>query len=290
MENRCDGETATTKIPDGTKNHRPTDCTVIPPLGCTSHVLPSPEDRSLYPDRSSFPACTSPAVSLHSKRQHREYNGPRTQLAIRLGKWRPDSLTGPYWRSSFSPQMAIQRDAPTVELDAEVAPLSSLLNITADELRAAVQSRHAQGSRSRHLCHRFREPCSRIETEHGIVAPNFSPAETVQCRRSSARKSLLMSHRCRPVQDMTAISSLIHVAINRPYRVETFRPISCSLTQPSSTPCSRHSNPNTETALSISIAPHLFWRRSLRRTRVRTANSVNPAVSLRGTRSTDTAA
>jgi len=205
-------------------------------LACTiTCTIPRPEDRLRFirNTRQASRACTSPAASLPfaqlaASRSIRTLNS--SQPSTRE-KWAGPRIhvTGPYLegKGSFTPQMRQLTDAEDARrtvriLDRRRCDLfKAYMNITPDELAAAVKPRMLMDSRSPATsAHRFpRGRCTRYRRSgtRPIVDTEFFPGKKPgQCPDdpSAAEKSLLdLDIAAVPVQDM--IRDLVghHVAI-----------------------------------------------------------------------------
>ncbi len=198
------GDSATTKIPDGTKTIDLTDRTVIPGLvGMHDHMYyPSPgRSLPLYPEHAtSFPRL----YKIH--------------------------VTGPYLegKGSFTLQMRQLTDAEDARRTVEywiaegATSFKAYMNITPDELAAAVKVAHSHGLKvTGHLCSiGFREAAALgiDDLEHGLFVDTefFHGKKPGQCPDdpSAAEKSLLdLEIAAGPVQDMIRDLVAHHVAI-----------------------------------------------------------------------------
>jgi imidazolonepropionase-like amidohydrolase len=244
------GDAATTKIPDGTKTIDLTDRTVIPGLvGMHDHLYyPSPgRSLALYPEHaSSFPRLylAGGVTSIRTTGSIETYTDLELKLAIDQGKMAGPRIhvTGPYLegKGSFTPQMRQLTDAEdarsTVEywISEGATSFKAYMNITPDELAAAVKAAHGHGLKvTGHLCSiGFREAAALgiDDLEHGLfVDTEFFPGKKLgQCPDdpSAVEKSLLdLDIAAGPVQDMIRDLVARHVAITSTLPVfETFVP------------------------------------------------------------------
>ena len=231
------GDAATTKIPDGTKTIDLTDRTVIPGLvGMHDHMYyPSPGGSlPLYPEHAtSFPRLYLAAgvTSIRTTGSIETYTDLELKLAIDQGKMAGPKIhvTGPYLegQGSFTPQMRQLTDAEdarrTVEywISEGATSFKAYMNITPDELAAAIKAAHAHGLKvTGHLCSiGFREAAALgiDDLEHGLfVDTEFFPGKKPgQCPDpSAAEKSLLdLDIAAGPIQDMIRDLVAHHVAI-----------------------------------------------------------------------------
>jgi len=244
------GDAASTKIPDGTKTLDLTDRTVIPGLvGMHDHMYyPSPgRSLPLYPEHaSSFPRLylAGGVTSIRTTGSIETYTDLELKLAIDQGKMAGPRIhvTGPYLegKGSFTPQMRQLTDAEDARRTVEywiaegATSFKAYMNITPDELAAAVKAAHAHGLKvTGHLCSiGFREAAALgiDDLEHGLfVDTEFFPGKKPgQCPDdpSAAEKSLLdLDIAAGPVQDMIRDLVAHHVAITSTLPVfETFVP------------------------------------------------------------------
>ncbi len=221
------GDAATTKIPDGTKTLDLTDRTVIPGLvGMHDHMYyPSPgRSLPLYPEHaSSFPRLylAGGVTSIRTTGSVETYTDLELKLAIDQGKMAGPKihLTGPYLegKGSFTPQMRQLTDAEDARRTVEywiaegATSFKAYMNITPDELAAAVKAAHGHGLKvTGHLCSiGFREAAALgiDDLEHGLFVDTefFSGKKPGQCPDdpSATEKSLLdLDIAAGPVQDM----------------------------------------------------------------------------------------
>ena len=242
------GDAASTKIPDGTKTLDLTDRTVVPGLvGMHDHMYyPSP-GRSLYPEHaSSFPRLylAGGVTSIRTTGSIETYTDLELKLAIDQGKMAGPRIhvTGPYLegKGSFTPQMRQLIDAEDARRTVEywiaegATSFKAYMNITPDELAAAVKAAHAHGLKvTGHLCSiGFREAAALgiDDLEHGLFVDTelFPGKKPGQCPDdpSAAEKSLLdLDIAAGPVQDLIRDLVAHHVAIASTLPVfETFVP------------------------------------------------------------------
>jgi imidazolonepropionase-like amidohydrolase len=300
------GDAATMKIPDDTKTIDLTDRTVIRGLvGMHDHLYyPSPgRSLPLYPEHaSSFPRLylAGGVTSIRTTGSIETYTDLELKLAIDQGKMAGPRihLTGPYLegKGSFTPQMRQLTDAEDARRTVEywiaegATSFKADMNITPDELAAAVKAAHAHGLKvAGHLCSiGFREAAALgiDDLEHGLfVDTEFFPGKQPnQCPDdpSAPEKSLLdLDIAAGPVQDMIRDLVTHHVAITS--TLPCSRP-SCPImlrsTHASSTPCfpTRALNTWSGAPRSPITPPIRFGPRSLRRSSSSNANSSNAAV------------
>jgi imidazolonepropionase-like amidohydrolase len=231
------GDAATTKILDGTKTIDLTDRTVIPGLvGMHDHMYyPSPgRSLPLYPEHaSSFPRLYLAAgvTSIRTTGSIETYTDLELKLAVDQGKMAGPKIhvTGPYLegQGAFTSQMHQLTDAEdarrTVEywISEGATSFKAYMNITPDELAAAVKAAHAHGLKvTGHLCSiGFREAAALgiDDLEHGLfVDTEFFPGKKPdQCPDPSAAEKALLDLDIvgGPVQDMIRDLVAHHVAI-----------------------------------------------------------------------------
>jgi imidazolonepropionase-like amidohydrolase len=231
------GDAATTKILDGTKTIDLTDRTVIPGLvGMHDHMYyPSPgRSLPLYPEHaSSFPRLYLAAgvTSIRTTGSIETYTDLELKLAVDQGKMAGPKIhvTGPYLegQGAFTSQMHQLTDAEdarrTVEywISEGATSFKAYMNITPDELAAAVKAAHAHGLKvTGHLCSiGFREAAALgiDNLEHGLfVDTEFFPGKKPdQCPDPSAAEKALLDLDIvgGPVQDMIRDLVAHHVAI-----------------------------------------------------------------------------
>src|SRR5579864_6852188 len=231
------GDAATTKIPDGTKTVDLTDRTVIPGLvGMHDHMYyPSPgRSLPLYNEHAaSFPRLylAGGVTSLRTTGSLEPYTDLELQRAIDDGKMAGPKIhvTGPYLegQGAFTLQMHQLKDAEDARRTVEfwiaqgVTSFKAYMNITPEELGAAVKAAHARGIKvTGHLCSiGFREAAALgiDDLEHGLTvdtefAPDKKPGE---CPGSaSPRKALLtLDINKGPIHEMIRDLVAHHVAV-----------------------------------------------------------------------------
>lgn len=248
------GDTATTKIPAGAKVLDLTGRTVIPGLvGMHDHMYyPSPGGAlPLYPEHaSSFPRLylAGGVTSIRTTGSLETYTDLELKHAIDEGKMAGPKMhvTGPYLEGegSFALQMHQLKDAEdargTVEfwIAQGATSFKAYMNITPDELAAAVKAAHAHGIKvTGHLCSiGFREAAALgiDDLEHGLIVDT----EFVEGKKAgvcpggeAGEKSLLgLDIASKPMQDMIRDLVAHHVAITSTLPVfETFVPNRASL-------------------------------------------------------------
>ena len=190
------GDAATAKIPDGTKTLDLTGYTLIPGLvGMHDHMYYPSSGRSLplYPEHaSSFPRLylAGGVTSIRTTGSIETYTDLELKLAIDQGKMAGPRIhvTGPYLegKGSFTPQMRQLTDAEDARRTVEywiaegATSFKAYMNITPDELAAAVKAAHAHGLKvTGHLCSSVSaRPLRRYRrSEHGLfVDTEFFPA------------------------------------------------------------------------------------------------------------------
>jgi imidazolonepropionase-like amidohydrolase len=190
------GDFATTKIPDGAKVLDLAGRTVIPGLvGMHDHMFyPSPGGGlPLYPEHaSSFPRLylAGGVTSIRTTGSLEPYADLELKQAIDTGKLAGPKIhvTGPYLEGegAFALQMHQLKDAEDARQTVEfwiargATSFKAYMNITPDELAAAVKAAHAHGIKvTGHLCSiGFREAAALgiDDLEHGIeVDTEFLP-------------------------------------------------------------------------------------------------------------------
>src|SRR4029077_4765841 len=226
-----------TKIPDGTKTLDLTDRTVIPGLvGMHDHMYhPSPgRSLPLYPEHaSSFPRLylAGGVTSIRTTGSIETYTDLELKLAIDQGKMPGPRIhvTGPYLegKGSFTPQMRQLTDAEDARRTVEywiaegATSFKAYMNITPDELAAAVKAAHAHGIKvTGHLCSiGFREAAALgiDDLEHGLIVDTefFAEKKPGACPNpQAAEKSLLaLDISSKPMQDMIKDLVAHHVAV-----------------------------------------------------------------------------
>src|ERR1700758_5563246 len=231
------GDAATTKIPDGTKTIDLTDRTVIPGLvGMHDHMYyPSPgKSLPLYPEHAaSFPRLylAGGVTSIRTTGSVETYADLELKLAIDQGKMAGPKIhvTGPYLEGngSFTLQMRQLTDAEdarrTVEywISEGATSFKAYMNITPDELAAAVKTAHAHGLKvTGHLCSiGFREAAALgiDNLEHGLVVDTeFLPGKKPGLcpNPAQAEKALLtLEVTSGPIHEMIRDLVAHHVAV-----------------------------------------------------------------------------
>ena len=243
------GDAATTKVSVGAKVLDLTGRTVIPGLvGMHDHMYyPSPGGAlPLYPEHaSSFPRLylAGGVTSIRTTGSLETYTDLELKHAIDEGKMAGPKMhvTGPYLEGngSFALQMHQLKDAEDARSTVEfwiaqgVTSFKAYMNITPDELAAAVKAAHAHGIKvTGHLCSiGFREAAALgiDDLEHGLVVDTeFAEGKkTGVCPGGEAgEKSLLgVDITSKPMQDMIRDLVAHHVAITSTLPVfETFVP------------------------------------------------------------------
>ena len=194
------GDSATAKIPEGAKVLDLTGDSVIPGLiGMHDHMYyPAPlGSLPIYPEHAtSFPALylAGGVTTIRTTGSVEPYTDLALKRLIDTGKLAGPKInvTGPYLEGagSFAPQMHELKDAEdarqTVEFWAAqgVTSFKAYMNITREELAAAVKAAHAHGIKvTGHLCSiGFREAAAIgiDDLEHGfVVDTEFSPAKKI---------------------------------------------------------------------------------------------------------------
>lgn len=231
------GDAGTTKVPEGAKVLDLTGRTVIPGLvGMHDHMYyPAPlGGLPLYPEHaSSFPRLylAGGVTSIRTTGSVEPYTDLELKKDIDAGKMAGPKIhvTGPYLEGpgSFAIQMHQLRDAEdareTVEfwIKQGVTSFKAYMDITPDELSAAVKAAHAHGIKvTGHLCSiGFREAAALgiDDLEHGIfVDTEFLPEkkEGVCPNTRDATKALLaIEISSKPMQDMIHDLIAHHVAV-----------------------------------------------------------------------------
>ncbi|HMD38829.1 MAG TPA: amidohydrolase family protein [Candidatus Acidoferrum sp.] len=231
------GDSGTTKIPDGAKVLDLTGRTVIPGLvGMHDHMFyPSPGGGlPLYPEHaSSFPRLylAGGVTSIRTTGSLEPYADLELKDAIDAGKLAGPKIhvTGPYLegQGAFALQMHQLKDAEDARQMVEfwiargATSFKAYMNITPDELAAAVKAAHAHGIKvTGHLCSiGFREAAAIgiDDLEHGIeVDTEFLPDKKpgVCPNPQAAAKALLsVDIASKPMQDMIHDLVAHHVAV-----------------------------------------------------------------------------
>jgi imidazolonepropionase-like amidohydrolase len=244
------GDAATTKVPDGAKVLDLTGRTVIPGLvGMHDHMYyPAPGGAPpLYPEHAaSFPRLylAGGVTTIRTTGSIEPYTDLELKRAIDEGKMAGPKLhvTGPYLegQGSFTLQMHQLKDAEDARRTVEfwiaqgVTSFKAYMNITPDELGAAVKAAHAHGIKvTGHLCSiGFREAAALgiDDLEHGLfVDTEFFPGKKPGAcpdDPADAEKALLgLDVTGSPIQDMIRDLVAHHVAITSTLPVfETFVP------------------------------------------------------------------
>jgi imidazolonepropionase-like amidohydrolase len=242
------GDAATTKIPDGAKVLFLPGYTVIPGLvGMHDHMYyPAPGGPPLYPEHAaSFPRLylAGGVTSIRTTGSVETYTDLELKRAIDEGKMAGPKMhvTGPYLEGegSFTLQMHQLKDAEDARRTVEywiaqgATSFKAYMNITPEELGAAVKAAHAHGIKvTGHLCSiGFREAAALgiDDLEHGLVVdtefaedkkPGVCPGG------ASGTKSLLGQEITgKPMQEMIRDLVAHHVAVTSTLPVfETFVP------------------------------------------------------------------
>jgi imidazolonepropionase-like amidohydrolase len=249
------GDASTTTIPQSAHVLDLTGYTAIPGLvGMHDHMYyPSPDGAlPLYPEHGlSFPRLylAGGVTTIRTTGSVEPYTDLELKRLIDEGRMAGPSMnvTGPYLEGAgaFTPQMHILKDAEdarrTVEywLSVGVTSFKAYMNITADELSAAVKAAHAGGAKvTGHLCSiGFREAAALgiDNLEHGIVEDSefFSgkvagvcPSGSDDTRKAAEREMAeTLDVNSKPVQDMIRDLVTRRVAITSTLPVfETFVP------------------------------------------------------------------
>src|SRR6266568_286123 len=196
------GDAASTKIPEGAKVLDLKGYTVIPGLvGMHDHMYyPAPGGPpALYPEHAaSFPRLylAGGVTSIRTTGSVEPYSDLELKRAIDGGKMAGPKIhvTGPYLEGhgAFTLQMHQLKDAEDARRTVEfwiaqgVTSFKAYMNITPEELAAAVKAAHARGIKvTGHLCSiGFREAAALgiDDLEHGLVAdteflPDKKPGE-----------------------------------------------------------------------------------------------------------------
>lgn len=231
------GDAGTTKVPDGAKVLDLTGRTVIPGLvGMHDHMYyPAPlGGLPLYPEHaSSFPRLylAGGVTSIRTTGSVEPYTDLELQKDIDAGKMAGPKIhvTGPYLDGpgSFAIQMHQLRDAEdareTVEfwIKQGVTSFKAYMDITPDELSAAVKAAHAHGIKvTGHLCSiGFREAAALgiDDLEHGIFVDTEFLSEKKEgvCpnTREATKAVLAIEISSKPMQDMIHDLIAHHVAV-----------------------------------------------------------------------------
>ncbi|HXJ04259.1 MAG TPA: amidohydrolase family protein [Candidatus Acidoferrum sp.] len=231
------GDSATTSVPDGAKMLDLSGRTVIPGLvGMHDHMFyPSPGGGlPLYPEHAqSFPRLylAGGVTSIRTTGSLEPYTDLELKQGIEAGRLAGPKInvTGPYLegQGSFTPQMHQLKDAEDARRTVEfwivqgVNSFKAYMNITPDELSAAIKTAHAHGIKvTGHLCSiGFREAAALgiDDLEHGIfVDTEFYPDKKPGvCPNPQAAEKALLSVDIagKPMQDMIHDLVAHHVAV-----------------------------------------------------------------------------
>ena len=231
------GDAAATKIPEGAKVLDFTGHTLIPGLvGMHDHMYyPAPGGAPpLYPEHAaSFPRLylANGVTTIRTTGSVEPYADLELKKAIDAGKMAGPKMnvTGPYLegQGSFSLQMHQLKDAEDARRTVEfwiaqgATSFKAYMNITPDELAAAVKAAHAHGIKvTGHLCSiGFREAAALgiDDLEHGLVVdteflPGKKPGECPNT--DEAEKALLgVDIASKPMQEMIRELLTHHVAV-----------------------------------------------------------------------------
>ena len=243
------GDAASTKIPDGAKTLDLAGHTVIPGLvGMHDHMYyPAPGGAPpLYPEHAaSFPRLylAGGVTTIRTTGSIEPYADLELKRAIDEGKLAGPKIhvTGPYLegQGSFALQMHQLKDAEDARRMVEfwvaqgVTSFKAYMNITPDELGAAVKAAHAHGLKvTGHLCSiGFREAAALgiDDLEHGLVVDTefLSDKKPGVCPNPAAADKALLSLEVTsgPIHDMIRDLVSHHVAVTSTLPVfETFVP------------------------------------------------------------------
>jgi len=231
------GDSGTTRIPDGAKVLDLAGRSIIPGLvGMHDHMFyPSPGGGlPLYPEHaSSFPRLylAGGVTSIRTTGSLEPYADLELKQAIDAGKIAGPKIhvTGPYLEGegAFALQMHQLKDAEDARQMVEfwiargATSFKAYMNITPDELAAAVKAAHAHGIKvTGHLCSiGFREAAALgiDDLEHGIeVDTEFLPDKKpgVCPNPQAAAKALLsVDISSKPMQDMIHDLVAHHVSV-----------------------------------------------------------------------------
>jgi imidazolonepropionase-like amidohydrolase len=231
------GDAAATKIPDGAKVLDLTGRTVIPGLvGMHDHMYyPAPGGgMALYPEHGlSFPRLylAGGVTSIRTTGSVEPYTDLELKRAIDAGEIAGPKIhvTGPYLEGegAFTPQMHQLKDADDARRTVEfwitqgVTSFKAYMNITPDELAAAVKVAHAHGIKvTGHLCSiGFREAAALgiDDLEHGLIVDTEFLAEKKlgACPNPQAAEKSLLTFEIssKPMQDMIKDLVAHHVAV-----------------------------------------------------------------------------
>lgn len=243
------GDFAATKIPEGAKVLDLTGHTVIPGIvGMHDHMYyPAPGGAPpLYPEHAaSFPSLylAGGVTSIRTTGSVEPYTDLELKKAIDAGKMAGPKInvTGPYLegQGAFALQMHQLKDAEDARRTVEfwiaqgAGSFKAYMNITPDELAAAVKAAHAHGVKvTGHLCSiGFREAAALgiDDLEHGLFVDTefLAGKKPGECPNpDEAEKALLdVEIAGKPMQDMIHDLVAHHVAITSTLPVfETFVP------------------------------------------------------------------
>lgn len=231
------GDAAATKIPDGAKVLDLTGRTVIPGLvGMHDHMYyPAPGGgMPLYPEHGlSFPRLylAGGVTSIRTTGSVEPYTDLELKRAIDAGEIAGPKIhvTGPYLEGegAFTPQMHQLKDADDARRTVEfwitqgVTSFKAYMNITPDELAAAVKAAHAHGIKvTGHLCSiGFREAAALgiDDLEHGLIVDTefFAEKKPGACPNPQAAEKSLLAFEIssKPMQDMIHDLVAHHVAV-----------------------------------------------------------------------------
>ncbi len=231
------GDAASTKIPEGAKVLDLKGYTVIPGLvGMHDHMYyPAPGGPpALYPEHAaSFPRLylAGGVTSIRTTGSVEPYSDLELKRAIDEGKMPGPKIhvTGPYLegQGAFTLQMHQLKDAEDARRTVEfwiaqgVTSFKAYMNITPEELAAAVKAAHARGIKvTGHLCSiGFREAAALgiDDLEHGLLAdteflPDKKPGE---CPNPAAANKALLGLEVASGPILETIKDLVmhHVAV-----------------------------------------------------------------------------
>ena len=230
------GDAASTQIPSGAKILNLSGRTVIPGLvGMHDHMFyPAPGGIPMYPEHAtSFPRLylAGGVTTIRTTGSLEPYTDLELKKAIDAGKMPGPKIhvTGPYLEGpgAFALQMHQLRDAEDARQTVEywiaqgVTSFKAYMNITPDELSAAIKAAHAHGIKvTGHLCSiGFREAAALgiDDLEHGIeVDTEFYPEKKPGIcpnPRDAAKALLSFDIASKPMQDMIHDLIAHHVAV-----------------------------------------------------------------------------